>query len=373
MAVYKRGEVWWFEFVFRGQRIRESSAAQNKAVAQRIERERRRQLELGNAGLKESKQAHMFSVASKRWLDLKRPHWSASSAQIESYSLGHLMPHFGRMLLTDISADDVSRYQASRKKAGASAKTINLEVGTLRGVLRKHRLWANIQPDVKMLRAREDVGRALSADEEHRLLIACKKSLSRSLPVAVQVALHTGLRLSELRLLRWRQIDLLEKSLRVGKSKTAAGEGRIVPLSDTAANALQEWRGNFPGAIPAHYVFPAERYRLSGAEGAARGKVIPYMTNPEKPIGSWKTAWTTARRESKVSCRWHDMRHCFVSHMAESQASDATIMALAGHLSRKMMERYSHTRAEAKRDAIAVLDKVKKRGSHAESPQIPPQ
>jgi hypothetical protein len=50
MAVYKRGEVWWYEFVFLGQRIRESSATQNKAVAQRIERERRRQLELGNAG-----------------------------------------------------------------------------------------------------------------------------------------------------------------------------------------------------------------------------------------------------------------------------------------------------------------------------------
>jgi integrase len=113
------------------------------------------------------------------------------------------------MLLTDISADDLSRYQALRKKAGASAKTINLEIGTLRAVLRKHRLWANIQPDVKMLRAREDVGRALSADEEHRLLAACKKSRSRSLHVAVQVALHTGLRLSELRLLRWRQIDLL--------------------------------------------------------------------------------------------------------------------------------------------------------------------
>jgi hypothetical protein len=42
--------------------------------------------------------------------------------------------------------------------------------------------------------------------------------------------------------------------------------------------------------------------------------------------------------------------------MAEGQASDATIMSLAGHLSRKMMELYSHTRNEAKRQAISVLD-----------------
>jgi hypothetical protein len=50
------------------------------------------------------------------------------------------------------------------------------------------------------------------------------------------------------------------------------------------------------------------------------------------------------------------MRHTFVSKMAEGQASDATIMGLAGHLSRKMMEKYSHTGNEAKRMAISALD-----------------
>jgi integrase len=85
--------------------------------------------------------------------------------------------------------------------------------------------------------------------------------------------------------------------------------------------------------------------------------MTPYNTDPTKPIGSWKVAWTAARASAKVDCRWHDMRHTFVSRMAESHASDATIMSLAGHLSRKMMERYSHTRGEAKRAAIDVLDR----------------
>jgi hypothetical protein len=43
--------------------------------------------------------------------------------------------------------------------------------------------------------------------------------------------------------------------------------------------------------------------------------------------------------------------------MAEGQASDATITALAGWMSKKMMERYSHTRNEAKRQAIAAWDR----------------
>jgi integrase len=342
--------------VFVGQRIRESADTANKDIALKAERERRRTLELGSNGLKDTRQPLMFSLASKRWVEINKPHWSDSSARIEDYNMTHLVPYFGKMLLTDITADDISRYQAARKKEEASSRTINMEVGSVRAILRKHRLWANIQPDVKMLKARSDVGRALSSDEQHRLLAACKKSRSRSLYPAVLLSLHTGLRNGELRILRWRQIDLLEPRLTVGKSKTAGGEGRIVPLSQTALHCLMDWRAQFPDAVPAHYVFPSEQYGLAGEDGYETGKAVPYAIKPNVPMGSWKTAWNVARKAAKVDCRWHDMRHTFVSKMAEGQASDATIMALAGHVSRKMMETYSHTRNEAKREAISILD-----------------
>jgi hypothetical protein len=48
-------------------------------------------------------------------------------------------------------------------------------------------------------------------------------------------------------------------------------------------------------------------------------------------------------------------RHTFISRLAESRASDSTVMALAGHVSRAMMERSSHIRMEAKRKAVATL------------------
>ncbi len=356
MAIYRRGGIWWYEFEFLGQRIRESSHSGNKALAQRSERERRRSLELGTAGLKATKQPAMFSVAAQDWLETNKAHWSESNARIEGYNIDHLLPFFGRLLLSDISPDDVSRYQAARRKEEASPRTVNLEIGTLRAILRKARLWANIQPDIRMLRVRDDVGRALSDDEQHRLLTACRASRSRSLYPAVLLSLHTGLRNQELRLLRWRQIDLIDKKLIVGKSKTAGGQGRQIPLSATAFRCLQDWRSNFPDAIPAHYVFPSERYGLDGEGGYTDGKVVPYSIRPDVAISSWKVAWTAARKKASVACRWHDLRHTFVSKMAEGQASDATIMALAGHLSRKMLERYSHVRNEAKRIAISALD-----------------
>ena len=115
-------------------------------------------------------------------------------------------------------------------------------------------------------------------------------------------------------------------------------------------------------AQPANYLFPAERYGgvPNDGSGYMSEKCLPYSVDPSKPIGSWKVSWTAARKAASVSCRWHDLRHSFVSRMAESQASDATIMSLAGHLSRKMMERYSHTRNEAKRQAVVHTRQAKR-------------
>ncbi len=356
MGLYKRGGKWWYEFELRGQRVRETSNSGNKAVAERLMRERRRALELNSGGLQEVAKPLLFSGAAKSYLQDREPHWSKKTRGIHHNSLAHLEPRFAKMFLSDIRAEDISRYQRVRLKEGASPRSVNIEVSLVRLVLRKHKLWMQIADDVRMMKESRDIGRALSADEQVRLLAAAKASASRSLYPAILVSLHTGLRLSELRLLRWYQVDLLVPYVQVGKSKTTGGEGRIVPLSETATRCLQEWRGNFPEAQPSHAVFPREAYGLMGQEGAFGGKVAPYEVFPSEPIGSWKGSWSRAKKAAKVNCRWHDLRHTFVSRVAESQASDGTIQSLAGWMSPKMIERYSHVRNEAKRRAISIFD-----------------
>ena len=131
---------------------------------------------------------------------------------------------------------------------------------------------------------------------------------------------------------------------------------RTVPLSDTAWRCIQEWRSQWPEAKPEHYLFPSEKYGLAGEEGYLHGALTRYDVRPDVPMGSWKVAWTNAKTAAGVHCRWHDLRHTFVSRIAEGQVSEATIMALAGHLSVKMKEKYSHVRAESKRQAVARLD-----------------
>ena len=59
--------------------------------------------------------------------------------------------------------------------------------------------------------------------------------------VAVQTALGTCMRYSEIRLLYWNQIDFAKGELRVGKAKTEHGEGRVIPLNRSVRTVLEFW------------------------------------------------------------------------------------------------------------------------------------
>jgi hypothetical protein len=60
-------------------------------------------------------------------------------------------------------------------------------------------------------------------------------------------------------------------------------------------------------------------------------------------------------RSPLTGLRFHDLRDHAITELAESQASDQTIMSIAGHVSRKMLAHYSHVRLDAKRRALDAL------------------
>jgi integrase len=347
--------MWWWKFRFAGRVFREPAKTANREVARRAEIKRRRELEEGYHGLKKRQAPQMLKTAADEWLKLKQPTLAPRSHLIERTNLTHVLPVLGSKLLTDIDAADISRYQHHRQKQGAAAKTINLEVGTVRAILRRHRLWANIQPDIRMLVAPDDIGKALSLGDEKKLLDACAASRSRSLLPAVLLALNTGLRYSELRLLRWTQIDLKRRALRVGKSKTAAGTGRGIPLNTRATEVLTPWAEQFPNREPEHYVFPTERY------GAGGDDFVPTVhgVDPTRAIGSWKEAWESARETANVRIRFHDLRHTCVTRMLEGGVPLSVVASLLGWspaTTARMAKRYGHIGEVAQRQAVAVLE-----------------
>lgn len=213
---------------------------------------------------------------------------------------------------------------------------------------------------VKMLHERHDTGKALSRDEELRLLDAVKRSGSPALLPLFVVSLDTGLRASEVRALRRKDLiatvekgRINEGELHVPKSKTAAGTGRVVPLTARACGALTRWLSEIPEAGDNAYLFPFHQVGTCGSPRKAKVFNIEF----EKPIGEWKSAWKSALMKAKVKARWHDLRHTLISRLAEnSSISEETIRSLAGHVSRQMLARYSHIRSAAKWDAIRTLN-----------------
>jgi len=81
----------------------------------------------------------------------------------------------------------------------------------------------------------------------------------------------------------------------------------------------------------------------------------PFPTDPKRPTTTIKTGWESLRDKAGVSCRLHDLRHTVATKMAEAGVPESTMLALLGHMSRAMLERYSHIRMAAKREAVESL------------------
>jgi integrase len=62
-------------------------------------------------------------------------------------------------------------------------------------------------------------------------------------------------------------------------------------------------------------------------------------------------------KDASLEIRFHDLRHTCITKLAEGQASEQTLMSIAGHMSRKMVEHYSHIRMAAKRAALDAIVK----------------
>lgn len=267
-----------------------------------------------------------------------------------------------------------------------------------------------------MLPTLDDVGRALSAEEERELASACLLSRSRSLYPAVMLALNTGMRYSEIRLLQWKQVDFSGKILTVGKSKTTTGSGRAVPLNARILNVLEMWAGKFPNRQSTHYVFPFEKCGAKGeldSFGFTAG-VVYYDTNPTRPIGDWKEAWEKAKKragvilrgetedlqfvqpsgrhnknaaerkeksperneaekEESLKCRFHDLRHSAVTRLLEGGIPYPVVASMMGWSTAtaiRMAKRYGHIGNQALRDAADVLGGLKvPAGSLKKSPK----
>lgn len=349
MAVFKRGNTWWYEFIFAGRRVRESAKTSRKTIATEAERNRRLELEKTLSGMPVEKRANRIrSVADvvKTYEEHYGINHRAKSVAFSKSRLAHVKRLLGAHLLPDATEEAVRGYIKTRLAETASGRTINMELGELSRAI-GHK-WSVLWPKVRKLEERKEVGRALSVEEERRLLNAVDAQVSpnrsQTLAMFIRIALLTGMRAGEITSLTWGQVDFERHVITVGRAKSAAGTGRQIPMNrdlHAVLSAHAEWFAErFEGRLPAHYLFPF-------------GKPTP--SDPSKPITDVTGAWDALRKAAGVQCRLHDLRHTAATKMAEAGVPESTMLALMGHMSRAMLERYSHIRMAAKRTAVDAL------------------
>ena len=377
MALVKRGKTWHTHFFVDGQRFRQSLGTSDWREAQAREKEliaRASQGKLAPASQHFSKLN--INDAIEQYLADRAAHVQPGSRRSESDHAKPLREHFGCLPISRIDSGSILAFVRERKAKSISNTTVNMEIGILRRILKRAKRWHFVEDEIPRLPERRDIGRALQPDEKLRLLkVAQSKPEWETAYLASILALNTTMRGCEIRQLRWRDIDFIDQSLVVRRSKTRAGE-RLIPLNTNAYQAIMRLRERARTLLgsdlqPDWYLFPR-------SEGYSK-------PDPAKPMSGWRSALRRLTRAvncprcgelqepaeicRKASCgldiskvksstaglRFHDLRHHAITELAESQASDRTVMSIAGHVSQRMLAHYSHVRIEAKRNALDSL------------------
>jgi integrase len=359
MALVKRGKTWHCHFVVNGVRFRQSLETKDWREAQSKEKQLIAEASEGKLTHNSTSLARLpFTQAADEYVSARKLELATASQAKEKQLLVQLRAYFKQEPLKAITVKRITDYRSWRAEQRVGPATLNAELGIMRRILKRAKLWARVADDIRPLREPSTIGRAITEEEKQRLLkTAAMRPEWETAYLAAILCLNTTARGCELKGLQWCDIDLFARTLTIRKSKTAAGE-RMVPLTGVAASALAKLRARaegFGAVEPSHFVFAAfiPKFTFSGK------RVVDYKAtgfDPARQMKSWRTAWRTLTKKAGLpGFRFHDLRHCAITQLAENGTSDSTIMAIAGHVSRRMLERYSHVRMEAKRTAMETL------------------
>ena len=168
---------------------------------------------------------------------------------------------------------------------------------------------------------------------------------------AAQLAANTSMRAVEVKHVRRKDFDADKRSSSHTRKQNETSK-RVIPLNDSAFDAVQRMvtRADKLGHTePQHYLWCASQH---------------HKLDPTTPASKWDTAWRALREAAGLpGLRFHDLRHTVVTRLLEAGEPDHVVESITGHLSRRMLEHYSHIRLKAKKAApqssyFALLSEV---------------
>ena len=251
-------------------------------------------------------------------------------AETELRRLTAMQRHrMARLSMAALRPQDIADYRDLRLGA-IQGSTVNREMQLLGAVvnhaMREWRIPVPFNPVEQVRKPHPGRGRSrvFEGDEESRLFAALDGEGYKRVPrihhnpwvrPIVELALETACRRGEILSMRWEQVDLGRRIIRLPITKN--GEERLVPLSVRATALLQSLPRSLDGRL-----FPIQ--------------------------------WTALHQAFKKACRrasiedfhFHDLRHVAVTRLASKLPNVIELAAVTGHKTLTMLRRYYHVRAE---------------------------
>ncbi|RZD14009.1 MAG: site-specific integrase [Candidatus Acidulodesulfobacterium ferriphilum] len=341
-SIYRKkgNDIWYYCITYGGKKYQGTTKTTDKQSAKLIAEAKQTDIAREKNDLPVLKKTVVnFTTAWDRYI--KADSSSSSNIKNKKYLSIHFLSVFKNKDIKDITVSDIENYRLQRKvetenlpkntdkkESQISFRTVNREISILHHFfeycIKNGMVDKNPAAGHKKLReGKRDI--YLSKEEQERLIAVA----SPHVKLFIGFSTLTGFRKSDVLGLKWDDVNLEDKVIRVWINKTR--EWKIYPLSTAATNVLKNIKKD------CEYVFSYKGKRLNDIKR------------------SFKTSVRRAGLSGKEGLTPHACRHIFVTRLTEAGVESKFIRDAAGHMSEKMSERYKHLSPNALR---AKLDEA---------------
>lgn len=371
----KRGGVWHIDKVFRGTRIRESTATGDLAQAQ--EQLARRIDQIRTARIYGLRADRTFRAAATRFLEENQ---DKKSIRDDAALLRQLDPFIGNLTLRQVHMGSLQPFIAKRRSDEVKTRSINNALAIVRHILNlaasewrdeQGLTWLEYAPKIKLIPVKD--GRApypLARDEQAMLLQELPDHLARMALFKV----NTGCRDREVCSLKWDdEVKVPELSTSVfiiPGDRVKNAQDRLVVLNRIARSVVEAQRGQHPEHV---FTFVPKRGKAKPGEHQEAPTPVPVfrMNNSAwksarvRAADKWEEQTGTPAPEGFRRVRVHDLKHTFGRRLRAAGVSFEDRQDLLGHKSARITTHYSGPELSS---LIAAAEKI---CDDTKSPKVP--